>query len=495
MKKITAPFLLLLVFCLTLALQQHALAQAGGTKPELILYKHNSGPDGAEPVVQGDMLGEIKFNALTELNNIQTGVSLRSFATGPVSPGVLPANLIFRTGAAGPLDRMVITSSGLVGIGTMTPGFNLDVEGNTHTSGDFYGRLHMDANAGDPGPGTYLEEAYFENKSGAEISAPNATRGGLLTLAPTNNVGGDKDHQLFFNDGGIYHRKEFANATNWTGAWEKLLTSEDIMGTPNRIAKFTAPSKLGDSQLWDDGTNVGIATTSPTAKLDVNGNTRLGGNAGVSNDLTVGGNATVNGLLQAASHANISGNTNIGGNTGIGGSASVGNTLNVGGNTTLGGNLGVNGNTTVGNVLTVASNANVGGNLAVNASAHVGVDARVDGRVIVGNPPSTPGSYMLYVNGSAIATEVKVALQANWPDYVFESGYNTPDLRSWETFIAANKHLPGVPSAAEVSQNGGIELGEMNRVLLQKVEELTLILIAQQKQIDLLMTNQNCTQR
>ena len=137
MKQTTSPFFLALVLLLIGAFSQNAVAQAGGAKPELVMYKHNSGPNGAEPVVQGDLLGEIKFNALSIIGNIQTAVSMRAYATGPVSPGVVPANLIFRTGATGPFDRMVITEDGLVGIGTLTPGFNLHTVGNTHTTADF----------------------------------------------------------------------------------------------------------------------------------------------------------------------------------------------------------------------------------------------------------------------------------------------------------------------------------------------------------------------
>lgn len=465
MKQIQAPVLFLLVLSLMLLETAHLSAQVSGTKPEFILYKHNSGPGGAQPTNQFDLLGEIRFDALTAPATVRTGVSIRSYATGPVDGSNLGANLIFRTGAAGVLDRMVLTADGLVGIGTMAPGFNLDVEGNTHTSGDFYGRLHMDANPGNPGPDTYLEEAYFENKTGAQLAAPDASRGGLLTLAPTDNTGGTSDHQMFFNDGGIYHRRGAANAALWAGAWEKLLTSADINGTPNRLAKFTDPSKLGDSQLWDDGTNVGIATTTPTAKLDVNGTTRLGGNTSVAGALNVTGTGTVNGTLTASANANV------------------------------GANLAVSGNASVGNTLVVSNNANVGADLAVNANATVGADARVNGRLIVGNPASTPGTHQVYVDGSIIATEVKVALQASWPDYVFEPGYNRPNLGEWEQFIRTHKHLPGVPSAASVAQSGGIELGEMNRVLLQKVEELTLLLIDQQKQLDALKADLHDCQR
>ncbi len=482
MKKFNRSMLLMLALSLCFVFNQHANAQGAGTKPELVMYRYNSSNVGSPlPVLQGDLLGSLKWTGLTAIGDIRTGATIQSYAPSPVVPGMLQANMIFQTsGALGPKNRMIITETGLVGIGTDNPLFHLHTVGNTHTSGDFYGRIHFDDNRfTDDAPNTYFDEAYFELKQRSTLGVPGiGTHGGLLSMAPgaTSN-----DHQLFFGDGGIWHRRWTNNAADWTGStWYKLLTGEDINGTPNRIAKFLTPNSLGDSQLWDDGVNVGIGTTTPTALLDVNGNTRLGGTATVVNNFGVGGNSLLSGAL------NVSGNTFLGAALSVGGGTTLGSTLNVTGNTTLGSTLSVGSNATIGNTLTVAANANVGANLAVNASATIGTDARVNGRVIVGNPASTPGSHSMYVNGSIVATEVKVALQTNWPDYVFEPGYATPNLTEWEQFIAQNKHLPGVPSAAEVSQNGGIELGEMNRVLLQKVEELTLLLISQQKQIDAL---------
>lgn len=470
MKKQHLPFLLLLTLSLCLAFNQSAFAQGAGTKPELVMYRYNSSNVGAPlPVLQGDLLGAIKWNGLTNIGDIRTGATIQSFATDPVTPGILQGNLIFQTNSGlGLKNRMIITQNGLVGIGTDNPDFHLHTVGNTHTTGDFFGRIHFDNNqTTDDAPNTYIDEAYFELKQRGVLGVPGiGTHGGLLSLAPgaTSN-----DHQLFFGDGGIWHRRWTNNAADWTGStWYKLLTGEDINGTPNRLAKFLTPNSLGDSQLWDDGVNVGIGTTTPTALLDVNGNTRLGGTATVVNNFGVGGNSLLSGAL------NVSGSTNLATTLAVGSNASVGN------------NLSVTNNATVGNTLTVSSNANVGANLMVNASANIGADARVNGRVIVGNPASTPGTHAMYVNGSIVATEVKVALQANWPDYVFESDYTLPNLTEWEKFISQNKHLPGLPSAAEVNQNGGIELGEMNRILLQKVEELTLLLISQQKQIDAL---------
>ncbi len=90
--------------------------------------------------------------------------------------------------------------------------------------------------------------------------------------------------------------------------------------------------------------------------------------------------------------------------------------------------------------------------------------------------------YKLGVKGKIAAEEVKVALYNNWPDYVFEESYNLPTLQQVEAHISENGHLINIPSAAEVEENG-ILLGEMNAKLLEKIEELTLYTIAQEKQL------------
>lgn len=88
--------------------------------------------------------------------------------------------------------------------------------------------------------------------------------------------------------------------------------------------------------------------------------------------------------------------------------------------------------------------------------------------------------YKLAVAGKVISEEVKVQLQNAWPDYVFSKNYNLKTLEETETYIQENQHLPEIPSAQEVEENG-ILLGEMNAKLLQKIEELTLHLIDQNK--------------
>ncbi len=94
--------------------------------------------------------------------------------------------------------------------------------------------------------------------------------------------------------------------------------------------------------------------------------------------------------------------------------------------------------------------------------------------------------YKLIVEGGGILTEkVKLAIydeskspdqQISWPDYVFDANYSLLDLDTLSQYIRDNKHLPGIPSALEV-ENDGIDLGEMQAALLEKVEELTLYIL------------------
>lgn len=109
-----------------------------------------------------------------------------------------------------------------------------------------------------------------------------------------------------------------------------------------------------------------------------------------------------------------------------------------------------------------------------------------DGNVGIGtNIPDAP----LAVNGRIHAREVKVDV-IGWPDYVFSEVYPLPELEELENYIAENGHLINVPSASEVEENG-LLVGEMNKLLLEKIEELTLYIIEQngkQKQLEARIT-------
>ena len=99
-------------------------------------------------------------------------------------------------------------------------------------------------------------------------------------------------------------------------------------------------------------------------------------------------------------------------------------------------------------------------------------------------------SAKLSVNGNIFAKEVKVKTDISVPDYVFEENYKLRTLEETNAYIKQHKHLPEIPSAAEIGANG-FELGDMDMKLLKKVEELTLYLIQMQEEIkQLKMENQ-----
>jgi len=107
----------------------------------------------------------------------------------------------------------------------------------------------------------------------------------------------------------------------------------------------------------------------------------------------------------------------------------------------------------------------------------------VDGKLAVGTT-YVPSGYAMSVDGKAAVEEVMVELSQDWPDYVFQDNYNLLQLDELEKSIQQNGHLPGIPSAKEVEEKGGIEVGEMQRKLVEKVEELTLYVIQLKKEND-----------
>lgn len=90
----------------------------------------------------------------------------------------------------------------------------------------------------------------------------------------------------------------------------------------------------------------------------------------------------------------------------------------------------------------------------------------------------------LDVRGNIIADEVEIKINKG-ADFVFSSDYDLKPLSEVENFILENKHLPEIPSEKEMQENG-LNLNEMQIKLLQKIEELTLYIIEQQKEIGIL---------
>jgi len=111
---------------------------------------------------------------------------------------------------------------------------------------------------------------------------------------------------------------------------------------------------------------------------------------------------------------------------------------------------------------------------------------RADGKVVIGNDNNinTPGDYKLYVDNGILTEKVKVATvnSADWADYVFDEDYKLNSTQEVESFIKENKHLPNVPSAQKVSENG-VDMVEMDATLLRQIEELWLHTIKLNKRI------------
>ena len=117
--------------------------------------------------------------------------------------------------------------------------------------------------------------------------------------------------------------------------------------------------------------------------------------------------------------------------------------------------------------------------LALYSDGSEKVRIKHDGSVGIGTI-NTFG-YRLAVNGAIGAKEVNVEVTSDWPDFVFSDTYELRSLEEVDRYISQNRHLPAIPSEAEVREYG-INLGEMNAKLLEKIEELTLYLIEQNKQ-------------
>ncbi|MBS1596189.1 MAG: hypothetical protein JST90_17895 [Bacteroidetes bacterium] len=110
-----------------------------------------------------------------------------------------------------------------------------------------------------------------------------------------------------------------------------------------------------------------------------------------------------------------------------------------------------------------------------------------DGRTVIGTVSSLPTDYMLFVQKGIITEKLKVAISGSgdWMDRVFDQKYELQPLSAVENYIAANHHLPDVPSAEEVACDG-IDVAKMDATLLRKIEELTLYTIKLQKEVEML---------
>jgi hypothetical protein len=286
-------------------------------------------------------------------------------------------------------------------------------------------------------PGFLQRKVRFDFKERGTVSVPGSgDYSAIMTIAPWENASGGKNHQLNFNDGGIFYRTGAHNSSSWE-QWKKLLI-EDANG------------------------RIGIGTESPLAKIDIRGNT-LESEYGVINPVLNIFSSNTPAVGTGASIA-LGGKTNNGNPEYAFAYLCGGKESNLFDN--YAGYFAVR----------TVSGGNNGEVLSANYERF-----RITSSGDVGIGTTDPKGYKLAVNGKVRAHEIKVET-ANWPDYVFAKDYQLPDLRETELHIKTNGHLPGIPSAEEV-KNNGIDLGDMNARLLQKIEELTLHVIELNKTV------------
>jgi len=138
---------------------------------------------------------------------------------------------------------------------------------------------------------------------------------------------------------------------------------------------------------------------------------------------------------------------------------------------------------TTSNVVSVTTDSGSGGGSTGSVWSESGSVASYSGSVAIGTS-TVPSGYKLAVDGHIRTREIRVD-QDTWPDYVFSGDYELMSLEKLKKYIDEHGHLPNIPSAREVETNG-MELGRMDRLLLEKIEELTLQIINLEEEMKIL---------
>jgi len=263
----------------------------------------------------------------------------------------------------------------------------------------------------------------------------------------------------------------------------------------NTTGNVRFQTQLIDRMTIDENGQVGIGTTNPTSILSINSTDPIVQlkNAGVdkgfiqlvNDDIRIGTNINnSNGkfIVRTAGVDRFSIDDN---GTGIFGSSSSDGAIIMNG--PVGSSIYLqSGNLTQGIIRATANtfemNRSGAGMLKLTANA-TGIYLKPGAQISMGGGGASATGYAVSVEGKLIATELTALAFASWPDYVFEKDYHLKPLSEVKKFIEQNKHLPNIPAAVEVEKTG-IQLGDMTKRLMEKVEELTLYVIQLQEQVD-----------
>lgn len=313
------------------------------------------------------------------------------------------------------------------------------------------------------------------NPFGIGISSPNAQlhihqpRAEENLLPPLPPYRGNRDEHFF--DSTYFTTLLMTNPNSGSTGSDGFLLRQlnwDVYFMQQEEGDIVFQTPGGSMILSSDG-RFGFGDTIATHMFNVQGTSRFGSDVRMTQTLTVDGTVSTGGNMTVGGNLNTIGALTVGdiaqnpGGLTVNGTAHIISSTTIGGPTTLQGALTVANNAYIGAALTVA------GNTTLNGSLKVGNGVYCD------------------AGGGMKVKYLKVTL-TDWPDYVFSGSHTLMPLSELETYVNEHSHLPGVPSATEVEKDGA-DLGEMNKLLMEKVEELTLYVIDLQKQIDELKSN------
>lgn len=374
------------------------------------------------------------------------------------------------------------SNTGYVGIGTTTPGLPLDARLAAHTTGvqNIAGFFNVDPSNGS-GAALYIGGSATLGQGNARIIgtsfAGNDYRSQLQLQ--TTTTAGVWNTGLYINETGnvgidtASPESGFKLDVNGLGTIGTQGSARIYLGTVDASHAFI---QARDNSINQNLTlsaasynftvgNVGIGTTNPKNVLDVNGVISMQNFGYVSSQRSRLNNYT-NLLLGGALKDNGDGTYTV---VGDGGS----NYFSAIKMDNSGGNIGSI------NFYSAPTTGGTSYNVTNSALSDYLKMTLVNGNLGIGisNPQEK-----LAVNGTIHSKMVVVDL-LNWPDYVFKPTYHLTPLSEVKTYIDQNHHLPDMPSEKEVADNG-LNLGEMNKLLAKKVEELTLYLIEKDKKLN-----------
>ncbi len=464
MKTKVFPTLILTALILATTITEIS-AQISGQVINFHFNRYNSASNGSKVTVHdGENLGTIQWKGWTPGNEYQASAGFGVDVTGTPIAGYLPSRLNFYTGGSGLLERMTILENGRIGIGLSNPAELVDINGNVIVRGT---RLSLGLGSAFGNGGEALTHS---NTDCAGAPLPDE----VLTL---NNGGGFQ--------GGVYVEGPGGLHVCATMVAECLNAENNVVSENGNIVALggtagPVPCTPGDGDFIAAGPNGDFITRHGEVVADEGnitatlGNVSAGANVTAGSDVTATNNiVAVNGNVIAQTGSIESQSGNVVANQ---------NVMAMNGNVSAFQNVSAQIGGVTANLDVVSNNGHI---RATNGDLRAGADLLVNGVARIGSISGDPTGHALAVGGSIISTEVKVELQGNWPDYVFSPSYALTPLSEVKAFVKENQHLPGIPSAAEVQQNGQ-QLGETQRLLLEKVEELYLHLIQTNERMEIL---------